>query len=115
MEWQCCPTCGYVEFRKLTPRRNKMTIGYSYRLLRVLEALMDGHTDEEIAKMEGCSTAVIKNLLHRTFRRWKIDNRVQLAVYFNCELFRIGLIELKELTLTDLTAIYRDEDTNATT
>ena len=83
-----CPHCGGELPRELTPKE-----------LLVAALASEGYGATEIARETGTTVQTIKNQLGKLCRkldvpRYDYATRVKLAVWWNCELFQIGLQEL---------------------
>lgn len=62
--------------------------------LRVVEILVCGRSNREIAADLGVTVRCIKSYILRLFRKTGTKNRIELARAWSCELFQIGLHEL---------------------
>lgn len=83
-----CPHCGYeLPEGVLTPIE-----------VRVAALAAEGYGSTEIAEEVGTSVQTVKNQLGMVYRELDVPRndlaRIKLAVWWNCELFQIGLKEL---------------------
>lgn len=85
----CCPNCGYFEASRLTQAE-----------FTICELLAQGQGPLAISRTLGLGYGTIKMKLQRIYRKLDIKlphPSVQLAVYWHCPLFHIGLKELRLL------------------
>jgi DNA-binding NarL/FixJ family response regulator len=62
---------------------------------QVLKLLVAGKSNKEIADELKLSTGYVKNLVKKTFRKTKLSDRTQLAVFA----IKYGLVDLNEITI----------------
>lgn len=51
----------------------------------VVERMLEGASDEQIAEQRGCSRHTVSNLLRSAYRRVGVSNRTELASYLTSE------------------------------
>jgi DNA-binding CsgD family transcriptional regulator len=84
---QICPNCGVSVVLEVTRP-------VTHAEVTAIREIANAFTDPEIAQKLGISQPATKARLARVFEKLGVRSRVQLAVYWECELFQIGLREL---------------------
>jgi DNA-binding NarL/FixJ family response regulator len=89
---------GLDELRReaLIQRSRREVMPLTQQQRRIASMLADGFSRTEIAAVLGIDKGTIKTHLMEVYRRLDLDDltftpRVRLGVYWNCELFQIGL------------------------
>ncbi len=88
------------EFRQNTTRhrrRAELLNVLNDREIQILRGVAHGWTNQEIARRLGVSEKTIKNQLSIIFRKLRLENRTQAAIYA----LQKGLVPLEEVSLDD--------------
>ncbi|MDQ7028680.1 MAG: response regulator transcription factor [Ardenticatenia bacterium] len=88
------------EFRQSSAkprRRTELLDVLNDREIQILRGVAHGWTNQEIARRLGVSEKTIKNQLSMIFRKLRLENRTQAAIYA----LQKGLVPLEEVSIDD--------------